>query len=59
MKSIKVSEDLYKKIKSASEEFGFESIEEFLSFIVDKISGGLNQEEEKKAKEQLKKLGYL
>jgi len=59
MRSIKVSDGLYLKIERASKDFGFDSIEEFLSFIVDKISGSLNPKEEKKAKEQLKKLGYL
>jgi len=59
MKGIKVSEELYLKLKSAAKDFGFESVEDFLRFVVDKLSSGLNQEEEKKAKEQLKKLGYL
>ena len=64
-KTIEISETLYESLKQSSDDSGFESIEEFVNFVLDEVirrgSGkekGLTDDEKKEIDEGLKELGY-
>jgi hypothetical protein len=60
---LKVSAELYNKIKKLSEGSGFSTVEEYLlSLIEDKLkddNNKYNKEEEEEIKQRLKSLGYI
>lgn len=63
MAKVKISDELYKKLKKQAEESDFDSIEEYLEYVlkelVDDDDETYSEEEEEKVKERLRALGYL
>ena len=65
--TIKIPEELYKKLKSIIKNTGFSSVTEFIVFTMRSIASGgkiskrakYKQREIKEIKKRLKKLGYL
>lgn len=64
--TVKLSKDLYEKAKRYVEnEGGFESVDEFIEFVVEQVleeeasETTYTPEEEEKIKERLRSLGYL
>jgi len=64
--SIEISKELYEKIKKFIEEQGgFESVEEFVEFVLNEAVSDeteeyvMSKEEEEKVKERLRSLGYI
>lgn len=64
--SIEISRELYEKIKKFIEEQGgFESVEEFVEFVLNEAVSEeseeyvMSKEEEEKVKERLRSLGYI
>ena len=65
--TIKIPQELYKKLKEIIEGTGFSSVTEFITYAMRNIASGgklkendnLTTEEIKRVRERLKKLGYL
>lgn len=65
--TIKIPEELYRKLKDIIEDTGFSSVTEFVVFVMRNVASGgrikdedkLNADEIRKVRERLKKLGYL
>ncbi len=64
-KSISISEKLYKKIKDRVEGTGFESVEEYVDYVLreivteDEEEEEFSEEDEEKVRERLRALGYM
>ena len=65
-KTIEISETLYESLKQSSDDSGFESIEEFVNFVLEEvIRRGVREEkkltvdEQKEIDKSLKALGYI
>ncbi|KAF2956278.1 CopG family transcriptional regulator [Marinitoga sp. 38H-ov] len=66
-KEIKISDELFEKIKSNLEEYGFETVDEYVEFVLNEVLNSdeenneevFNEEEEEIIKKRLQDLGYL
>jgi len=65
-RTIKISETLYKSIKIYAENSGFDSVEEFVDFVLDEVvkreamkEKKLTVDEQKAVDKNLKELGYI
>ena len=65
-KSISISENLYNEIKSRVEGTGFESVEEYVDYVLREVvtedeeeEEEFSEEDEEKVKERLRALGYM
>jgi|Deesub1362A_J573_1020465.scaffolds.fasta_scaffold23780_1 Arc/MetJ-type ribon-helix-helix transcriptional regulator len=65
-KAVKIPFELYKKIKERVKVTEFESVEEYVTFVLEEVvkeegaqEYGLSEEDEEKVKERLRGLGYL
>ena len=65
-KTIEISETLYESLKQSSDDSGFESIEEFVNFVLEEVirrgvreERKLTNDEQKKIDKSLKALGYI
>jgi len=65
-KTIKISESLYKSLKQFANDSGFESIDEFVNFVLEEVlRRGVREEkkmtddEQKAVDKNLKELGYI
>ena len=57
---VKLSKDLYDKVKQIAELSGYSSVDEFVAHVLEKeISKGNKDDDEEKIKERLKGLGYI
>lgn len=64
---IKIPKGLYDRIKERIEETGFESVDEYVTYVLREVLASLeeeeeevfSEEEEEKVKERLRALGYL
>ena len=57
---IKLSKDLYDKVKQIAELSGYSSVDEFVVHVLEKEISKVNQDDdEEKLKERLKGLGYI
>lgn len=61
---IKLPEKLYREAQAKAEEAGFNTIDEFIVFVLEQLLGEeepveLTQEDEEKVKERLRALGYI
>ena len=66
LKTINIPFELYNAIEEQLLEFGFESVDEYVTFILQELLKGdevektiLNPDEEKRVEERLRDLGYL
>ena len=64
-KIINISEQLYNRLKTTSEDFGFESVDEYVNFVLEEIikneeanEGKPTKEEKEEISKGLRKLGY-
>jgi len=69
--SVKIPEDIYKKIEGRIEEAGFDSVEDYVTYVLREVLASLeeeeeqeeeqvfSEEEEEKVKERLRALGYI
>jgi hypothetical protein len=65
-KTIEISETLYESLKQSSDDSGFESIEEFVNFVLEEVirrgvreESKLTNDEQKEIDKSLKALGYI
>jgi hypothetical protein len=65
-KTIEISETLYESLKQSSDDSGFESIDEFVNFVLEQVirkgvreERKLTNEEQKEVDKSLKALGYI
>ena len=65
-KTIKISEIMYESLKQTSDDSGFESIEEFVNFVLEEVirrgvreERKLTNDEQKEIDKSLKALGYI
>ena len=65
-KTIEISETLYESLKQSSDDAGFESIEEFVNFVLEEVirrgvreESKLTNDEQKEIDKSLKALGYI
>ena len=65
-KTIEISETLYESLKQSSDDSGFESIEEFVNFVLEEVirrgvreEKELTNDEQKEIDKSLKALGYI
>ena len=65
-KTIEISETLYESLKQSSDDSGFESIEEFVNFVLEEVirrgvreERKLTNDEQKEIDISLKALGYI
>ncbi|MBO8161177.1 MAG: CopG family transcriptional regulator [Thermosipho sp. (in: Bacteria)] len=66
-KEIKISDELYEKIEKVLEEYGFETVDEYVEFVLKEVLEDKNEgeeqvfseEEEEIIKKRLRDLGYL
>ena len=65
-KTIEISETLYESLKQSSDDSGFESIEEFVNFVLEEVirrgvreESKLTNDEQKQIDKSLKALGYI
>ena len=65
-KIIEISETLYESLKQSSDDSGFESIDEFVNFVLEQVirkgvreERKLTNEEQKEVDKSLKALGYI
>lgn len=67
-KKVSIPESLYEKIESRSQGTGFESISEYVTFVLREViedeeeeeeEEDFSEEDEEKVKERLKALGYM
>ena len=65
-KTIEISETLYESLKQSSDDSGFESIEEFVNFVLEEVirrgvreERKLTNDEQKEIDKSLKALGYI
>ncbi len=65
-KVVEIPAELYEKIERKTKELGFESVSEYVVFVLEEVLRSLEEEEKKpdqeyeaKVKKQLKSLGYL
>ena len=65
-KAIEISETLYESLKQSSDDSGFESIDEFVNFVLEQVirkgvreERKLTNEEQKEVDKSLKALGYI
>ena len=65
-KTIEISETLYESLKQSSNDSGFESIEEFVNFVLEEVirrgvreERELTNDEQKEIDKSLKALGYI
>lgn len=65
-KSVSISESLYNKIEDRCEGTGFESIDEYVEFVLKEVveeeeeeEEEFSEEDEEKVKERLRALGYM
>jgi len=65
-RAVKIPFELYKKIEERVKVTEFESVEEYVTFVLEEVvkeegaqEYGLSEEEEEKVKERLRGLGYL
>ncbi len=65
-KTIEISEILYESLKQSSDDSGFESIEEFVNFVLEEVirrgvreERKLTNDEQKEIDKSLKALGYI
>ena len=57
---IKLSKELFEKIKQLAELSGYSSIDEFVAHVLEKEIAKVNEDDDKeKVKERLKGLGYI
>jgi len=64
---VKIPKSLYEKIKEHVEDSGFESVDEYVTYVLREVLANLegeeeevfSEEEEEKVKERLRALGYL
>ncbi len=61
---VKLPEKLYKEARAKAEEAGFNTIDEFIVFVLEQLLGEeepteLTEEDEEKVKERLRALGYI
>jgi metal-responsive CopG/Arc/MetJ family transcriptional regulator len=57
---VKLSKDLYDKVKQIAELSGYSSVDEFVVHVLEKEISKVNQDDdEEKLKERLKGLGYI
>ncbi len=61
---IRLPEKLYREAKAKAEEAGFNTIDEFIVFVLEQLLGEeepaeLSEEDEEKVKERLRALGYI
>ncbi|WP_297536418.1 CopG family transcriptional regulator [Thermococcus sp.] len=64
---VKIPKSLYDRIKERVEEAGFESVDEYVTYVLREVLANLeeeeeevfSEEEEEKVKERLRALGYL
>ncbi|MDD5192070.1 MAG: hypothetical protein PHH54_05670 [Candidatus Nanoarchaeia archaeon] len=62
---INFSEELLKKLKEKADELGFNSIEEYVLFVLEQVTSdaekgkGINKEEREIQEKKLRDLGYL
>ena len=71
MKTIKISDDLYKVLEKRSKETDFKTVDEYIDYVLkqvvekigDKVleegSGQFSKKDEKKVKDKLRQLGYI
>ena len=60
MPKVKISKDLYKKLKAVSETAGYSSIDEFVIHVLEKeVSSIDDSDSEEEIKQKLKGLGYI
>jgi Arc/MetJ-type ribon-helix-helix transcriptional regulator len=65
-RAVKIPFELYKKIEERVKVTEFESVEEYVTFVLEEVvkeegtqEYGLSEEDEEKVKERLRGLGYL
>jgi hypothetical protein len=65
-KTIEISETLYESLNQSSDDSGFESIEEFVNFVLEEVirrgvreESKLTNDEQKEIDKSLKALGYI
>lgn len=65
-KNVSIPESLYKKIEDRCEGTGFESIDEYVEFVLEEVveeeedeEEEFSEEDEEKVKERLRALGYM
>ena len=65
-KTIEISETLYESLKQSADDSGFESVEEFVDFVLEEVvrrgtgeERELTDDEQKEIDKSLKELGYL
>lgn len=64
---IKLTKEHIEKLKNAATEAGFDSVEKYISYVIDqildrlenKVKKTLTTEEQEKIKDNLRKMGYL
>ena len=57
---IKLSKELFEKVKQLAELSGYSSVDEFVAHVLEKEIAKVNQDDDKeKVKERLKGLGYI
>ncbi len=67
VKEVKIPDDVYEKIEQRLKETEFESVDEYVTFVLREVLASLeeeeeqvfSEEEEEKVKERLRALGYL
>jgi len=67
VKEVKIPDDIYEKIEQRLKETEFESVDEYVTFVLREVLASLeeeeeqvfSEEEEEKVKERLRALGYL
>jgi len=58
---IKIKDEIVEEIKKKIEGTGFESVEEYVNYVLDDLvsENELSEEDEEKVKERLRALGYM
>ncbi len=67
VREVKIPDDVYEKIEERLKETEFESVDEYVTFVLREVLASLeeeeeqvfSEEEEEKVKERLRALGYL
>jgi len=60
MAKIKISDELYEKVKAAAAKAGYANVDEFIAHALEKSAAGVEAvDDQEKAKEKLKGLGYI
>ncbi len=63
MAKIEISDELYEKIEKVAEQSEFETVEEYVEFVLGELTeedeGGMSEDDEEQVKEKLKDLGYF